>query len=71
MISVKLKSEGEKEIYFMVLCKRKENERQNDFFFNINNDNIINIYNKYELNQKEGFISTKKFLNYLLNRVKS
>ena len=41
------------------------------FFFNINNDNIINIYNKYELNQKEGFISTKKFLNYLLNRVKS
>ena len=52
--SLQLKSEGEKEIYFIVLYKRKEKEMKNEFFFRENNYSIINIYEKYELNQKEG-----------------
>ena len=58
--SLKLKSEGEKEIYFIVLYKRKEKEMKNDFFFSENNYSIINIYEKFELNQKEGLYFYQK-----------
>ena len=43
MISLKLKSEEEKEIYFIVLYKTKEKEMKNDFVFSENNYRTQNI----------------------------
>ena len=60
MESFRLKSEGEKEIYFIVLYKRKEIEKQNDSFFKNNNCDIQNIYNKNDFSQNEGLYFYKK-----------
>ena len=51
MNSPQFKSEVEKEIYFIVLYKRKEKEKLNDFCFSKNNYKIINIYNRCQLEE--------------------
>ena len=60
MKSFRLKGEGEKEIYFIVLYKRKEIEKPNDSFFKNNNYNIKNIYSKNDFSQNEGLYFYKK-----------
>ena len=67
MISLKLKSEEEKEIYFIVLYKRKEKEMKNDFVFSENNYRTQNIYSRYDLNQKEGSYFYQKVFKLFIN----